>query len=209
MTIETIDIRIPAHQRDWRRATALLFDYIEWIRAASGIDPLDEQPGFATELAGLRDAYRPPDRILFLAFDRGLPVGTVAVVRHPDATAELKRLYVRPIARGSGVATALVDAALEHARSLGAERCWLETLRGVMDPAIRLYHRRGFRETTLHSMTIDVDGVVAMEMPLRSGTRGTNALTETYVDADRSSRHNSDEAPTVPAIPQPWSRDAW
>ena len=56
---------------------------------------------------------------------------------------EVKRMYVEPSVRGSGVAAALLRALEEHARGLGITRLLLET--GTAQPdAIRFYQREGY-----------------------------------------------------------------
>jgi len=57
--------------------------------------------------------------------------------------AELHLLCVSPEYQRGGVGTALVDAAVEHARGRGATRVILWT-QPEMTTAQRLYHRRGF-----------------------------------------------------------------
>lgn len=61
-----------------------------------------------------------------------------------DGTAvEVKRMYVDPAARGSGVAAAVLRELERHAARLGAERVVLET--GTMQPdAMRFYEREGY-----------------------------------------------------------------
>jgi putative acetyltransferase len=47
-------------------------------------------------------------------------------------TAELKRMYVRPVHPGQGIARALLAACEQTARELGYARLWLET--GTLPP---------------------------------------------------------------------------
>jgi GNAT superfamily N-acetyltransferase len=78
-----------------------------------------------------------------LALDRdGTAVGHIAMRRlGPDL--EVKRMYVAPAARGTGVGTALLVAAETHAVELGATRLVLQT--GDRQPdAVRLYERAGY-----------------------------------------------------------------
>lgn len=158
-----LEIRRVLSVADWVQAAALLHDYVEWIQAAARIDPLVEQPCFAVELATLAKHYARPDSWLFIAYRGDLAVGTVAVRRHGDGSAELKRLYVRRLARGAGVADGLVARALAVAAGWGCDRIWLESLRGVMDPAIAVYRRNGFLEIDGPGRTLDVEGLVVME----------------------------------------------
>jgi GNAT superfamily N-acetyltransferase len=61
---------------------------------------------------------------------------------------EVKRMYVDPSARGSGIATAVLRALEDRARELGSSRLVLET--GTMQPdAIRFYEREGYERIPL------------------------------------------------------------
>lgn len=160
-------VRRATTARDWHEATALLHDFAVWIEAASGIALATTQGGFAAELVDLASAYSTPDSSFWLADDGVVGCGTVAVRRHGDGSAELKRMYVRPGARGGGHADRLVEAVVTHARIWGADRIWLETLPGLMDAAIRLYRRHGFREVPAAVPTLAVDGLLTMSLDLR------------------------------------------
>lgn len=73
---------------------------------------------------------------------QGVPVGHAAL-RWNDGDLELKRTYVVPSHRGTGVSVALLRAVEEAARALGAGRIILQT--GDRQPdAVRLYERAGY-----------------------------------------------------------------
>jgi len=112
-------------------------------QAQLGID-LDFQ-GFADELASLPGAYAPPRGRLLLATKDGTALGCVALRDAGGGRAEMKRLYVRPPARGLGLGHALAERIIEEARAAGYAEIVLDTL-PTMGTAHRLYEQLGFRE---------------------------------------------------------------
>jgi ribosomal protein S18 acetylase RimI-like enzyme len=78
----------------------------------------------------------------FIAW-RTLP-GTVATDPAASSAWELKRLWVRPAARGIGLGRALTEAALERAVAAGCKAVFLDTAPASMGAAHRLYLELGF-----------------------------------------------------------------
>jgi ribosomal protein S18 acetylase RimI-like enzyme len=97
--------------------------------------------GFEQEVAALPRGYA----LLLLAGEAEVPAGCVALRRLDARTAEIKRLYVRPDARGRGTARALMEAAIGAARKDGCERVVLDSLPSMRE-ALALYRTLGFRE---------------------------------------------------------------
>ena len=125
---------------DLDEVRGLLCEYEAW----TGVDLCFQ--GFEDELAGLPGDYDPAHggALLVLDGDDGL-VGCVGVRRIDDDTCELKRLYLRPSARGGGLGRRLLETAVERARGLGYRSMRLDTL-PVMDAAQGLYRAAGFVE---------------------------------------------------------------
>jgi GNAT superfamily N-acetyltransferase len=101
------------------------------------------------------DGLTPPDGRLFVGRYAGEPAGHAGVRMTDDATAELKRVFVRKEFRGTGGAALLVTAAEDAARALGARRIVLDTRSDLIE-ARRLYERLGYTETEPHN-----DGIYA------------------------------------------------
>lgn len=95
---------------------------------------------FEDELAALPGYYRV---LLVARDDAGELVGSAALKHHADGAAELKRLYVRPRARGTGLGKRLAVAAIDRARELGYTLMRLDTL-PRMETARGIYASLGF-----------------------------------------------------------------
>jgi len=79
-----------------------------------------------------------------VADEDGRPQGCGALRLLEPGAAEIKRMFVTPDARGSGVATAILHALEDHARALAITTLKLETGWGQPD-AIRFYEREGYQ----------------------------------------------------------------
>ena len=89
------------------------------------------------------EEVRPGRGAFLVAYDGPNPVGCGAVRLIEPATAEIKRMYVRPDARGRGFGRSVLTALEAEARAIGVTRLLLET--GTRQPeAIALYSRSGF-----------------------------------------------------------------
>jgi putative acetyltransferase len=129
-------------------------DYFAWL----GADGHFTDP--EAELAALPGGY---DAIL-VARDGEEIVGCVALRLVEEGACEMKRLYVRPSARGSGAGRALVEASIARARELGYTTMRLDTL-PRMDTARALYVSLGFRPIERYNDN-PIEGVLFFELLL-------------------------------------------
>ncbi|HYC34868.1 MAG TPA: GNAT family N-acetyltransferase [Usitatibacter sp.] len=119
---------------------------------------------FASELAGLPGEYAPPRGLLTLALSAGEAAGCVALRPLGKVDAELKRLYVRPPFRGTGLGLTLARHAIEAARERGYRTLRLDTL-PQLTAALGLYRRLGFVETAPYNDN-PIEGVRFMALDL-------------------------------------------
>jgi ribosomal protein S18 acetylase RimI-like enzyme len=105
-----------------------------------------EFQGFTAELERLPDGYAPPDGALLLLRLDGVICGCVGIRRLAEGVAEMKRLFVKPRCRGTGMGKGLAKAAIAEAARLGYRELKLDTL-PTMRAAIGLYRSLGFVDT--------------------------------------------------------------
>lgn len=103
-----------------------------------------------------------------VASNAGVPVGCGALRSLTERSGEIKRMYVVPGSRGSGVAVAVLRALESHARGLGWQELRLET--GDRQPdAIRFYEREGYRRIGNFGVYADSDISICYARELTAG----------------------------------------
>jgi ribosomal protein S18 acetylase RimI-like enzyme len=119
---------------------------------------------FEAELAALPGRYAPPSGRLLLAWQDHVAAGCVALRGLEPGVCEMKRLYVRPSARGSGLGRSLTERVIAKGRAAGYVTMRLDTL-PAMREAQRLYAALGFREIVAYTRN-PVPGARFLELRL-------------------------------------------
>jgi len=107
------------------------------------IDEYLENQDFVGMLERLLAHFTPPAGECLLAVLDGAPVGILMLKPYADGVAEMNRMFVRPAARGKGVARALCQRLIERAREMGYRDMVLSGLDRHVE-AIALYRSIGF-----------------------------------------------------------------
>lgn len=134
------------------------------LRAAQRSE-LDARYGTTDHEPGTPPSAADIDLFLVALTADGNPVGCGALRRLDPATAEVKRMYVAPAARGCGISTAILRALEAAALDRGWTTIRLET--GPAQPdAMRFYEREGYHEIPLFGAYIGSDLSVCYERTL-------------------------------------------
>ena len=124
--------------RDLKEVRSLFREYAGTLNIDLGFQD------FEAELATLPGKYKPPKGRLLLAWSGTEAVGCVALRLLEGDACEMKRLYVRPQARGEQLGRRLAERICQEARSAGYSRICLDTM-PTMAAAIKLYTALGFK----------------------------------------------------------------
>ena len=130
-----VTLRKAESSSDLETVRALFLEYRDTPGVGVCVASFDE------EVASLPGIYR----VILLAEAGGRAVGCGAL-RERNGEGEMKRLYVRHEARGTGAGRTLAEALVDEARNAGFRLIRLDTLPS-MKAAIALYESMGFQRT--------------------------------------------------------------
>ena len=137
----------PARAGDIPEVRVMLREYVAWIGLDLAFQEID------AEVDGLPGDYAPPRGALFVATEGTRLIGMIGLRpleeraclagAYNAEAGEMKRLFVRPEARGRGLAKQLIARVLDEARGLRYTEIRLDTL-PMMGDAQSLYVALGF-----------------------------------------------------------------
>ena len=112
---------------------------------------VDDQPAGCVALRRIGHAESDEDNEILAEFDM----------------CEMKRLYVRPQFRGSGIGRQLVDLILKCAAAIGYRRMRLDTIPSEMPRAVEMYHKLGCVENAPYRAN-PIPGAKYLELDLKA-----------------------------------------
>lgn len=139
--LEHSAVRVIAYCDTYAEAFARL--NLDWIEEYFEIEDLDLK-----YLEDPRGTIVAPGGEVFFVVDGDTVLGTCAMIRRDPQTYELAKMAVAKNARGRGLGKLLMETCIDYARKKGARRVRLVS-NTMLEPAIRLYEKCGFKTTRL------------------------------------------------------------
>jgi len=115
----------------------LIIEYTERLGRDLTFQHIDE------ELQNPATKYTAPEGEILVALEENEVLGMVAYHKHDKLRCEMKRLYVKPKARGLHLGETLVQEIISHAQRAGFKEMVLDTITPLKS-AIHLYEKYGF-----------------------------------------------------------------
>jgi carbonic anhydrase len=135
-----VTLRLAEYPDDTEPLLLLIREYMDWLDVGSCARKLD------TELIQFEALFTPPSGLFVLAHVGDQLAGCAGLLVHGGATAEVKRVYVRPAHRGLNLGETLVRRLMALAPTLDVNHLILDAVAPTTH-AQGLYRRMGFTET--------------------------------------------------------------
>lgn len=116
---------------------SLIIEYTERLGRDLTFQHIEE------ELQNPAAKYTAPEGEILVVLDGNEVLGMVAYHRHNEIRCEMKRLYVKPKARGLHLGETLIKAIISHAQKAGYKEMVLDTIT-PLKAALHLYETQGF-----------------------------------------------------------------
>ena len=142
------------HAADFRRLNLEWLDYYN-LTESHDLMVLDDPEGPILDRGG----------VIYLAEEDGMIVGSAALMPEEEGVYELAKMAVTQAYRGRGISRLLIDACLQAAKQLHAEKITLFS-NHQLTTAISLYEKYGFRHVEVKNSPF-ATADVRMELILR------------------------------------------
>jgi len=149
-----MDIRLEPYSDSLKQD---VFDFTDRCFAELGkkFEP-EGRHSFYNDIAGVFDVF-------YCALDGDKVIGTVALKRISDDTAELKALYLDKDYRGQGLGSQLTKTVIDEAKKLGYKSIVLDSMKQYRD-ARRLYEKYGFKDCERYNDNAYADVFMSLEL---------------------------------------------
>lgn len=147
-------IRTDSDNEDFRQLVALLDEYLALMDGA-------EHDFYAqfNKIDKLRNVV--------VAYENETAIGCGALREYEPQLAEIKRMFVRPENRGSGVAGKILTELEDWAKELDFSECILET--GVKQiAAVRLYQKSGYERIPSYGQYLNIENSICLRKIIRA-----------------------------------------
>ena len=147
MDCSIVSIRSSDLQANLEEIKDLFWEYLAWANMR-----LNQEYSISLEIKSILEqdmekieVFMCPHSRLLLAKDGDFYVGIVCSRKITQDVGEIKRMYVRPKLRGSGIGRLLLETAIIESRDIGYSKIRLDSTR-FMTTAHALYKSAGFYE---------------------------------------------------------------
>lgn len=147
-------------QFDDKYAAAFKRLNLEWIEKYFEIEGKDKE-----HLNNPRENIIEQGGEIYSVIEEGRVMGVCALVYSDEAVFEIAKMAVEKDARGKGYGKLLMEAAISGAKAKGAYKIIIVS-NTVLDPAIKLYKKYGFKTTRLGQDPNYERGNIEMELVL-------------------------------------------
>jgi len=134
----------------------LVFKLDEYLHVIDG----DKHPFFAqfNKLDSIKN--------VIVAYEDEVPVGCGAIKKYIEDTMEVKRMYVKPEARGKGIGRKILNELEIWTLELNYNKCILETSKKLIE-AVRLYKNSGYNIIPNYGQYKVIESSICFEKKLR------------------------------------------
>jgi len=147
----------PATNADCVKVRALIFAVLDEY----GLEPAPKTTD--KDLDDLENFYAQGAFDVLVTADGDI-IGTVGLAPMGEGKVELRKMYLKPSARGRGYGKRLLSHAIGRAKELGFSRIELQTAR-VLEEAIGLYAKYGFAPSAQAALERRCDQALALDLP--------------------------------------------
>jgi carbonic anhydrase len=124
---------------EYKYAAILFKEYAAWLNIDLSFQHFDD------ELLEVKTMYGSPEGGIILCKAGNKFIGCAGIRKINNNTAELKRMFIKPVYQNQGIGKVLLEKAIELAKKINYSFIRLDTL-NYMKPAINLYKQYGFYE---------------------------------------------------------------